>query len=50
MVVHIDSTIMALRPGVVCLMGQELIKKFPRIFKNWKKIYFNEIVKLLTMF
>lgn len=43
---HIDSTIMALRPGVVLFNGSRVNKKnCPRIFKNWKKIYFNEIVK-----
>ena len=43
---HIDSTIMALRPGLVLLNGSRVNKNnCPKIFKNWKKIYFNDIIK-----
>ena len=43
---HIDSTIMALRPGLVMLNASRVnINNCPSIFKKWDKIYFNEIVK-----
>ena len=43
---HIDSTIMALRPGLVLLNGSRVNKNnCPKIFKKWKKIYFKDIVK-----
>lgn len=43
---HIDSTIMALRPGLVMLNASRVNEKnCPKIFNKWKKIYFNEIIK-----
>lgn len=43
---HIDSTIMALKHGMVLFNGSRVNKKnCPKIFKNWKKIFFNDIVE-----
>ena len=43
---HIDSTIMALRPGLVLINGSRVNKNnCPKILKNWKKIYFEDIVE-----
>lgn len=43
---HIDSTIMALKPGLVMLNASRVNEKnCPKIFQKWKKIYFNDIVK-----
>jgi N-dimethylarginine dimethylaminohydrolase len=43
---HIDSTIMALKPGLVLLNGSRVnIKNCPKILKNWKKIFFEEIIE-----
>jgi N-dimethylarginine dimethylaminohydrolase len=43
---HIDSTIMALRPGLVMLNASRVnTNNCPSIFKKWNKIYFSEIVK-----
>ena len=43
---HIDSTIMALRPGLVLINGSRVKKdNCPKILKNWKKIYFEDIIE-----
>lgn len=41
---HIDSTVMALRPGLVLLNSARVNEKnLPPIFKNWEKIYFEDV-------
>lgn len=43
--VHIDSTIVPLREGLVLLNGSRVNESnCPTVFKNWKKIYINEVV------
>ena len=43
---HIDSTIMALNPGLVLINGSRVNKQnCPAILKNWEKIYFTDIVE-----
>lgn len=42
---HIDSTIMCLKPGLVILNSSRVNNKnCPKIFKNWKKIFFKDII------
>ena len=43
---HIDSTIMALRPGLVLMNGSRVNKQnCPKLLKSWEKIYFNDIIE-----
>lgn len=43
--VHIDSTIVALREGLVLLNGSRVRpENCPRIFKNWDKIWIDDVV------
>ena len=43
--VHIDSTIMPLREGLVLLNGSRVTADtVPNAFKDWEKIYINEVV------
>jgi glycine amidinotransferase/scyllo-inosamine-4-phosphate amidinotransferase 1 len=43
--VHIDSTVVALRPGLVLLNGTRVNKSnCPRVFDNWEKIYVDDVV------
>lgn len=43
--VHIDSTVVALKPGLVLLNGTRVNESnCPQVFKNWNKIYVNEVV------
>lgn len=43
--VHIDSTITPLREGLVLLNGSRVNEdNCPRVFKDWEKIYINEVV------
>lgn len=43
--VHIDSTIVPIREGVVLLNGDRVNKdNCPKVFKSWEKIYINEVV------
>lgn len=43
--VHIDSTIVPLRKGVVLLNGSRVTAKTcPRVFDGWTKIYVNDVV------
>ena len=42
---HLDSTVIALRPGLVLLNGDRVNEKnCPPIFDSWEKIYFHDIV------
>ncbi len=42
---HIDSTALALRPGVILLNGTRVHEKnCPEILKKWEKLYFTDIV------
>lgn len=41
---HIDSTILALRPGLVLLNDVRVSEKTcPALFKNWEKIWFSDV-------
>ncbi len=41
---HIDSTIWCLKPGLVMLNSARVTEKnCPEIFKNWDKVYFDEV-------
>lgn len=43
--VHIDSTVVPLREGLVLLNGTRVDENnCPKVFKNWKKIYINDVV------
>lgn len=43
--VHIDSTIVPLREGLVLLNGSRVTEDTcPKAFKNWEKIYINDVV------
>lgn len=43
--VHIDSTIVPLREGLVLLNGSRVDESTcPKVFDNWEKIYFNDAV------
>ena len=43
--VHIDSTIVPLREGLVLLNGSRVNKEnCPKAFKSWEKIYINDVV------
>ena len=43
--VHIDSTIVPLREGLVMLNGSRVNESnCPKVFKNWSKIYINDVV------
>lgn len=43
--VHIDSTIVPLREGLVMLNGSRVTEETcPKAFKNWHKIYVNDVV------
>lgn len=43
--VHIDSTVVALRDGLVLLNGSRVNEKnCPEVFKGWNKIYINDVV------
>jgi N-dimethylarginine dimethylaminohydrolase len=43
--VHIDSTIVPIREGVVLLNGDRVNKdNCPKVFKSWEKIYINDVV------
>ncbi len=43
---HIDSTIMALKPGLVLINGSRVNKaNCPKILNKWKKIYFTDIIE-----
>jgi N-dimethylarginine dimethylaminohydrolase len=43
--VHIDSTVVALREGVVLLNGSRVNESnCPRVFRNWDKIYVDDVV------
>lgn len=43
--VHIDSTIVVLRPGVVLLNGSRVNSaRCPKVFDGWQKIYINNVV------
>lgn len=43
--VHIDSTIVPLREGLVMLNGTRVNESnCPQVFKDWKKIYINDVV------
>lgn len=44
---HIDSTVMALKPGVVLLNETRVTEKTcPPVLNNWKKIYFKDITPI----
>jgi scyllo-inosamine-4-phosphate amidinotransferase 1 len=44
--VHIDSTIVPLREGLVLLNGSRVNElNCPKVFDNWEKIYFTDIVE-----
>ena len=41
---HIDSTLMALRPGLILVNSARATEKnLPKIFDKWEKIYFEEV-------
>ncbi len=41
---HIDSTLMALKPGSILMNSARVSEKnCPKLFKNWNKIYFEEV-------
>jgi glycine amidinotransferase/scyllo-inosamine-4-phosphate amidinotransferase 1 len=43
--VHIDSTVVALREGLVLLNGTRVSERtVPNVFKDWEKIYVNDVV------
>lgn len=43
--VHIDSTVVALREGLVLLNGSRVNESnCPTVFKDWEKIYINDVV------
>ena len=43
--VHIDSTVVALREGVVLLNGSRVNESnCPQVFRNWDKIYVDDVV------
>ena len=43
--VHIDSTIVPLREGLVLLNGSRVnAQNCPKVFKNWEKIYIDDVV------
>jgi scyllo-inosamine-4-phosphate amidinotransferase 1 len=43
--VHIDSTIVVLRPGLVLLNGSRVkSSQCPKVFDGWQKIYVNDVV------
>jgi glycine amidinotransferase/scyllo-inosamine-4-phosphate amidinotransferase 1 len=43
--VHIDSTVVALREGLVLLNGSRVNKSnCPRVFQDWDKIYVDDVV------
>jgi len=42
---HMDSTIIPLREGLVLLNGNRVTEdRYPKIFKDWEKIFFEEII------
>lgn len=43
--VHIDSTVVALREGLVLLNGSRISERtVPNVFKDWEKIYVSDVV------
>ena len=44
---HLDSTIIPLRPGLVLLNASRVTpKNCPALFRNWEKIYFDDVVAI----
>ena len=44
---HFDSTVIPLRPGLVLFNGARLNEKhYPKIFENWDKIFFDDIIDI----
>lgn len=44
--VHIDSTVMPLRPGLVLLNGERVNEdNCPQVFRGWEKIYVNDMAE-----